>query len=567
VSDIASNQDSFTRSAGRQLLLFALISAAGIVVLMMGLSWASGLTGSGSGGGAAVDPVTGTVTLMLEEEPPQLNSTGATDQVSTRVLGHVMEGLLRYDEQNQLVPGVAERWEMTDTQATFRLRSDARWSDGEPVTAHDFVFAWQTALDPANASEYAFILYPIENAEAVNQGKLPVTELGARALDDHTLQVAMEHPIGYFDKLVAYTTYYPLREDFYRAARGRYGADAHTMLYNGPFVIQRWVHGANLRMQRNPHYWDQDRVHVEVLDFAYITQDSSAQLNLFKDGKIAMVQLTEENLTEALVQGWPLYRFMDGTVFFTDFNYREGRLTRNWHLRKAIQLTLDPGELVYKVIKLPGYLPGESLFPVWIRGVKRTFRQEYPAPTVTPDPEMARQHLAQAREELGVEQIPPLVLLTQDTPVSNKQAEYYQETLHRELGLRIRIDKQIFKQRLAKMTAGEFDMVLAGWGPDFDDALTFGNRYASWNLNNRGRYRNPELDKWVRVAESSTDPQIRMDAFGEIQRILFEDVVLLPEYERGRVYVLDARLEGLARRAAGPDPDFTNLRITEQGVL
>ena len=563
MSDIVNNQDSFARSAGRQLLLFAMLSVAGIFVLMMGLSWASSLTGSGSAGGEAVDPRTGTVTLALREEPPQLDSTRATDQVSNRVLGHVMESLLRYDAANQLAPGVAERWEILDDEATFWLREDARWSDGKPVTAHDFVFSWKTVVDPAIASEYAFLLYPIKNAEAINQGKLPVSQLGVRADGDRTLRVQLERPIGYFEKLVAYSTYAPIREDFYRSTRGRYGADAHTLLYNGPFRITRWVHGASLRMERNPHYWDQERIHVEVLDHAYITQDPNAQLNLFKDGKIAFVHLTEENLTEALVQKWPLYRFMDGSVFYSEFNFREGRVTRNWHLRKAIQLALDPGELVYKVIKLPGYLPGESLFPIWLQGVNDTFRKEYPAPTVTPDPEKARWHLEQARQELGLDRMPPLVLLTGDTPVSNKQSEYYQQVLRRELGLTIRIDRQIFKQRLAKMTAGEFDIVLAGWGPDFDDALTFGNLFASWNLNNRGRYDNPEMDEWVRVAESSTDPKVRMNAFGNIQRILFEDVVILPEYERGRVYVLDQRLEGLSRRAAGPDPDFTNIRIVE----
>lgn len=563
MTEITSNQDDFTRSAGRQLLVFFVLAAAGLAVLMMALSWASSLTGTGAAGGQAVDASASMVSLVLTEEPPQLDPSKATDTVSNRVLGHVMEGLLRYDEQNKLVPGVAESWDIGPTEATFRLREDARWSDGEPVTAHDFVFAWQTALDPANASRYAFILFPIENAEAINKGELPLSELGARAVDDRTLQVTLERPTGYFDKLVAYSTYYPMREDFYASTNGRYGADADMLLYNGPYLITSWVHSASLRMERNPHYWDQDRIHVEVLDHPFITQDPNAQLNLFKDGKIAFVELNEENLNEALVQGWDLHRFMEGTVFYTEFNHREGRPTRNWHLRKAMQLTFDPGELVYKVIKIPGYLPGESLFPIWIKGVQDTFRKEYPPQTALRDPEKARWHLEQARKELGVEEIRPLVLLTGDSPVSNKQAEYYQETLKRELGLTIRIDRQIFKQRLAKMTAGEFDMVLAGWGPDFDDPLTFGNLFASWNLQNRGRYDNPELDQWVDIAESSTDPRVRMDAFGEIQRILFEDVVILPEYERGRVYVLDPRIEGMVRRAVGPDPDFTNVRITE----
>lgn len=563
MSDIANNQDDFTRSAGKQLALFAIASVAGITLLMLGLSWASGLTSTGGGAGEAVDPATGTVTLVLREEPPQLNSTKATDTVSFRVLGHVMEGLLRYDEDNRLVGGVAESWEIGPEEAVFELREDARWSDGQPVTAHDFVFAWRTTVDPQTASQYAFLAYAVKNAEAINRGEMPVEALGVEAVDDHTLRVQLERPVAYFDKLVAFSTYYPVREDFYRAMNGRYGADADTLLYNGPFVITSWVHGASLRMEKNPEYWDDERVHIEVLDHAFITQDPNAQLNLFKDGKIAYTQLTEENLNEALVQGWHLHRFMDGTVFFIEFNHREGRVTANWHLRKAIQLALDPAELVYKVIKLPGYMPGESLFPVWLQGVERTFRQEYPAPTAQMDPDQARHHLEQAKQELGLDEIPPLVLLSGDTPVANKQSEYYQEQLKRVLDLDIRIDKQIFKQRLAKMAAGEFDMVLAGWGPDFDDPLTFGDLFASWNLNNRGRYDNPELDKWVRVAQTSTDPRARMDAFGEIQRILFEDVVVLPNYERGVVYVQDPRIQGMVRRAVGPDPDFTNVRIVQ----
>lgn len=563
MSDIAGSDDSFTRSAGRQLLLFALLAVAGMAGLMLTLSWASSLTGSSAGTGQAVDPTTGTVTLALKEEPPQLNSTLATDQVSGMVLGHLQEGLLRYDDHNRLAPAVAERWEIGDTEATFWLREDALWSDGQPVTAHDFVFAWRKVVDPKNASEYAFILYPIKNGEAINQGELSPEALGVEALDDRTLKVTLERPVAYFDKLVAFSTYYPIREDFYQASKGRYGADADMLLYNGPFVMTRWVHGAHVRMERNPYYWDKDRVHVEVLDFPYITTDPNASLNFFKDGKIAYTSLTEENLNEALVQRWDLNRFMDGSVFYLEFNFRKGRLTANRHLRKAIQAALDPSELVYKVIKLPGYLPGESLFPSWLQGVNGLLRQEYPVPEREHDPAAARRHLAQAKKELGLKELPPLVLLTGDNPISNKSAEYYQETLRRVLGLEIRIDRQIFKQRLEKMTRGDFDIVMAGWGPDFDDPLTFGDLFASWNLNNRGRYDNPELDRWVRVAQNSMDPRARADAFGEIQRILHEDVVIIPEYERGMVYVVDPRIEGLVRRAVGPDPDFTNVRIVE----
>jgi oligopeptide transport system substrate-binding protein len=561
MSSVVTTEDSFTRAAGRQLAAFAGMAIGGITLLMLGLSWASSLTGAATGTKNAIDPDSGTLTVFLTAEPPQLNSSLATDTVSGSVLGHVMEGLLRYDERNRIAPGVAERWEFRENGATFWLREDARWSDGRPVTAHDFVFSWRLGLDPVNASEYAFILYSIRNGEAINTGQMPLESLGARALDDRTLEVDFERPVAYFDKLVTFSTYYPIREDFYRASSGAYGADADKLLYNGPFLISSWVHGASLRMDRNPHYWDQQRARLNTIDFAYITSDPNAILNLFKDNKIAYAGLQAENLHNAMEQRWQIDRFMDGSVFYIEFNHREGRPTASHHLRKAMQLATDSAELVYKVTKLPGYLPGESLFPSWLKGVNGYLREEYPANYPVMDLEKARWHLDQAKEALGVDKIPPLVLLSGDNPISNIQSEYYQQVFRKNLGLELKIDKQIFKQRLAKMLAGEFDLVLAGWGPDYDDPLTFGDLFGSWNQNNRGRYANPELDRWIRIAQNEQDVQTRMDAFGEIQRILIEDAVILPNYERGVTYVTNPGMKGLVRRAVGPDPDFSNVWI------
>ena len=547
--------------AGRDLLLLGAAGVAGFLLLMAALAWASEAAGSASG--EAVDPATGAISLALSSEPPQLDSTRATDQVSGQVLGHVMEGLLRYDAENRIVAGIAERWEVDGLEARFRLRETARWSDGSPVTAQDFVYAWRTALAPATASEYAFILYPVKNAEAVNRGELPLTALGVAAQGERDLVVQLERLTPYFEKLVAFPTYLPIKQAFREQVGERYGADAETMLYNGPFLVAEWVHGASLRMERNPHYWGQERIRLNTIDFAYITSDVNALLNLYKDGKVATASLNAEALEDALRQRWKLRRFSDGSVFFIEFNHRQERLTANYNLRKAIQLVTDPAELVYKVIKLPGTIPGESLFPVWLKGEQGFFRQEHPAPTHRVDVPRAREHLALAARELGIENgaWPPLVLLSGDNPASNKQSEYFQEVYKAHLGLEVKIDRQIFKQRLAKMIAGEFDMVLAGWGPDYADPLTFGDLFASWNKNNRGEYVNSELDEWVRVAQSSPLPAERMEAFAAIQEIIYHDAVILPNYERGSVYVRDDRLRGVVRRAVGTDPDYTNAWI------
>jgi oligopeptide transport system substrate-binding protein len=511
----------------------------------------------------AVDHQNQVITIALTQEPPQLNSMKATDQVSIFMLGHVMEGLVRYDRRGNIVPGVAERWELTDESATFWLRKDALWSDGAPVTAHDFIFAWQNALNPVTASEYAFILYPIKNGEAINKGELHPSQLRAIAVDDYTLKVELERPTGYFIKLTAFSTYYPVRQDFFESRGDGYAAEHSDLLYNGPFRMTEWTHSASLKMVKNERYWDKDSIHLNAINADYITADTRARLNLFIDGKIVYTALDGETYKDALRQRFRIRSFTTGSVFYISYNHRPGRTTSNKNLRKAIQHAFDPDEFVNKVLATPGNLPGESLFPVWLQGVEQKFRQEYPARRAELNIAKAKEYLAKARNELGVEKIPPLVLLVGDSPTAAKQAEYMQGLLKSKLGIDLKIDVQTFKQRLAKMTAGDFDMVGAGWGPDFDDVMTFGDLFSTWNLNNRGRYSNPEYDNWVRAAMNSSDPKIRMDAMGEIQKIIYEDAAILPQYEQGVIYLVQPKLRGMVRRVVGPDPDYTYARVIE----
>ena len=512
---------------------------------------------------SSADFDTQTITLALTQEPPQLNSMKATDQVSALILGHVMEGLLSYDRRGKIIPGVAEKWEINSTGATFWLRKDARWSDGKPVTADDFLFAWQTALKPETASEYSFILYSIENAEDINKGKKPTDSLAVTVVDDHTLTVEFETPIGYFDKLVAFTTFFPARRDFFEARGDSYGADAKDLLYNGPFKLTDWVHSASLKMVKNEHYWDRDNIHLNAINADYITEDSRARLNLYIDGKIVHTRLDGETYKDALTQRQRIRSFTTGSVFYLEYNFRKGRITTNRNLRKAIQHVFDPEEFVNKVLATPGNLPGRSLFPVWLGGVEDKFRSEYKAAEPKIDLALARDYLEKAKVELGVEKIPPLVLLVGNSPTSAKQAEYLQGVFKEKLDIDVKIDIQTFKQRLAKMTSGDFDMVAAGWGPDFDDIMTFGDLFASWNLNNRGRYDNPDYDRLVRLGMTSADPKTRMDAMGELQRILTEDAVIIPQYEQGVIYLMHPKVKGVVRRVVGADPDFRRARIVK----
>ena len=553
----ADSESAFASSAARPLLLLAFMAFLGLVALMWGLQVVASLVGSNTGSANAVDHENNIITLALRDEPPQLNSMKATDSISGVVLGHVMEGLLRMDMQDRLEAAIAERWEVTPERATFWLRDNAKWSDGVPITAHDFEFAWKTVLDPANASRYAFLLYPIKNARAANEGEIPLDQVGVYAQDDHTLIVELEYPTPFFDKMVTFQTYFPVREDFYLSTDGKFGADADKLIFSGPFRMTDWVHGSSLYMVRNEHYWDQERIHLSAINFAYVTSDSGARVNFYKDNKIAYTTLRAEDLDDAMQNQWPLYREQDGTLWYIEFNHREDRVTRNYNVRKALQLVLDMEELVYKVAKLPGYLPGESLFPVWLMGENDYLRKEYPAQKVKLDTAKAREHIALAKQELGLDELPELVLLTDDSPFASVQAEWIQGTLKTKLGIDVKIDKQIFKQRLEKTLAGDFDISTPGWGPDYDDPLTFGDLFASWNVQNRGRYANAELDRQVEIAQTSLDQGARAAAFDRIQDIIFEDVAILPMYERGVSYVIHPEVKNVKRRVIGPEVDFT----------
>lgn len=500
------------------------------------------------------------LTIALDQEPPNINSTKSTDQVSIFVLGHIMEGLTKFDEKGNIVPGVAERWELKDSGATLWLRKNAKWSDGTPIKAQDFVFAWQTAIDPKTASEYSFIMYVIKNAEAINKGKMGVTELGVKAVNDSTLEVTFEKPCAYFLSLLAFVTYLPIKEEFYKKQNGAYAADYNKMLFSGPFKLTKWEHGASLKFEKNPQYWNSKNIFVDIIDVPYLTPDTTARFNLFKDKKIDYTLLDSDTMKNALKEKYQIKKFTSGSVFFIEFNHREGRPTKNKNLRKALQLVYDQKELVNKVLAIPGNIPGKSLFPSWVPGNSKKFRAEYPVKPVKLDLTKSKEYLEKAKKELGGE-IPALVLLTGDTQLTAKEAEYFQSLFKKTLGLTIKIDKQTFKQRLAKMTAGDFDMVSAGWGPDYYDAMTFADLFTSWNENNRGRYKNEEYDKLIIEAQNTTNAKQRFDAIAKVQDIIIDETVILPSYEQAIIYVHSDRVDGIVRSVVGADPNFTYVRV------
>ncbi len=509
--------------------------------------------------GSPIDAERQWIRIAMTQEPPSLNSMRSTDLVSFFLLGHVQEGLLRYDRRGGLSPGVAESWSSGQRRLKFVLRSDARWSDGSSVTAHDFVAAWQLINDPTEAAPFAAIMYPLKNAEAIQKGDLPVAELGVRAEDDHTLLVELERPCGYCLNLMTHGTFLPVKAEFLAAKGELYGSEAKNLLANGPFILSEWVHEARLKLVKNPYYWNRNSIQLNEIEIAYITADNRTRLNLFRDGQIAYTSLGGETVKDAVDLGLRPRTFVSGGVAYIAFNHREGRATTNLSLRRAIQAVFDSNQFVNQVIGIPGYRATTTLFPNWIRGANGKFLENYPPPAVLRGPARVAELMEIAQQELDYLSV--LTILTVSSPTGTKVAEYLQGLLEQKLGLKTVIDQQSFKQYLSKVQRGEFDLAMSSWYPDFDDLVTYADLLASYNANNRGRYVNLEYDKSLETLISSVDPAIRFKAAANLQRIIIDQVPLLPTAETGSAYLVHPKLKGVVRRAIGQDPDYTFAKV------
>ena len=472
-----------------------------------------------------IEPETGRITLSLAQEPPSLDTSLAEDTTSAFILGLTNEALVRVDRRGEIQPAVAKSWVLKPKSATFTLRTDARWANGEPVTAQDFVFAWRRLVDPKTAAAGStFFTYLLLNAEAIIAGQQPPEALGVKALDSHTLQVMLSRPAPYLLHVLSGTAYMPLNEAFVSSQRDRYGADSDNLLSNGPFKLDSWVHSASMTLTRNEHYWRKAEVPLAGINISYITADNRSLLNLFKSGELAALDLDEDILDDASATGYRVNKAPTNCMAWLILNMHPDRPTANKKLRHAIRLGINRDSYINNIIGMPGVKKIDSVLAGPTRGVKQRFQAEYPAPAIPFDIVRARQLLSEAKAELGVDEIPALILLANETR---------------------QIDAEFVQSQL------QFDIARAAFcgGPIFDPVF-FADIFQSTGPYNDGGFKNAKYDQLLATTHSSTDPQTRMDAFGAMQQILFEVAPIVPTHIYSLVYLQDERLKGLVRYPA-----------------
>ncbi|AHA73069.1 peptide ABC transporter substrate-binding protein [Bacillus thuringiensis] len=504
------------------------------------------------------------------QEIPTMDTSKSTDTLGAQILGNTMEGLYRLDKDNRPIPAAAESSTKSEDgkKYTFKLRKDAKWSNGDPVTAKDFVFAWQRLLDKNTAAEYAFIAYYIKNAEAINKGEKPVTELGAKAVDDYTLEVELEKPVPYFLNLLAFPSYYPLNEKFVKEKGDKYGLEADTTVYNGPFVMASWKHEQGWQLKKNDKYWDNKTVKLEEINYS-VVKEVATKVNLYDTGSIDFTLLSGEFVDKYKSNKDEYGEYSEASTFFLRLNQkRNGQDTplKSKKLREAIALSVDKKGLA-NVILNNGSKATDQLVPKGLatgpdgKDYQDTFKNG-----LKYDPKKGATAWEAAKKELGKDQV-TIELLSYDDGTAKKIADYVKDQIEKNLkGVTINTKIQPFKQKLKLETAQDYEISYAGWSPDYADPMTFIDMFESKSPYNQMSYSNAKYDDMVSKAgnELMGDAKKRWETLGKAEKLfLEEDAGLVPLYQTGRAYVMKPNVKGIVKHNISPEYSFKWAYVTE----
>lgn len=484
-----------------------------------------------------------TLLLTNPAEPSSLDPHLVSAATEYDLVVAFFEGLCVTDERTaRPEPAAAERWETSADGLvwTFHLRADARWSDGSPVTAHDFVSAWRRALAPALAAGNAYLLYPLRNAEAINAGRAPADALGATAVDDRTLRLTLERPTPHLAALTTLPVWFPVN---LRALAAHGAPDRRTtdwtrpgrLVGNGAFVLEEWTPNARLRARKNAHYWDAARVRLDRI--AWLTTDSpDADERNFRAGQVHLTAGLPAAKIAAYRAEQPASLRSDPFLqtIFLRFNTTRPPFD-DARVRRALSLAIDREAIVAQALR-GGQRPAGALTPPDTAGY--TARA-----TVGLDFEAARRLLAAAGYP-GGRGLPPLELQVRNDQDQPRVAEVLQAQWARELGVTLTITQLEQRTWFANQQNLAYTLSGAGWIGDFVDPVTFLDLFVTGGGNNWTGWSDPDYDALIAGAAAARDPAARLELFQRAEARLLEQAPIAPIFHGVRNFLIHPAVRG-----------------------
>jgi oligopeptide transport system substrate-binding protein len=537
----------FLKIGGTGLAGAALLGTAGCGVFEQG--------GGQQGGGG------NSITVQLEGPIRDMDSTTTTDSVSSEVLQHVMDGLYRLDENTKPFPAMAESVEISDDglDYTFTLRDGIKWSNGDPVTSHDFKYAWLRALHPDTAGQYAYIISTfVKGADELNTGKGSAEDVAIETPDDKTLKVTLLYPAPFWLGLTSFFTYYPQNQKFVEEQGENYAQNENALLYNGPYTLTSFSSTKGVSYAKNKDYWNAEDVDIAKIDTEVIT-DTATGVNLFESGQLDQFQIDSTYVDR--YRGKP--EFVQRNEFATAYLVPNLKVPifQNENARRAIQMGYDRGVINYKILN-DGSTPATGFVPVGIAGPgDQTYREAQGPVQPEYDPQEAKELWQQAVQELG--ENPEIELLVDDESTSKDVATFLQSEFEK-IGAKISVNVQPFDQRLELESKGQYQLVWSAWIADYDDPMTFLDLFESTSAYNTSEYKNERYDQLIRDARGEADSAKRMDMLLEAERILVEDdAAIAPNRFYGVSYLVRPTIENFVAQPYGGGRDYSFARLEE----
>lgn len=496
-----------------------------------------------SGGGNAEPKILRT---NNSSEPGTLDPALAQGTHESWVLDHTFEGLMKKSETGEIVPGMASKYEMSEDGLTytFTIRDGAKWSNGEPVTAHDFEYSWKRVLDPEMAAYYSFQFFYLKNGEAYNSGTAKVEDVGVKALDDKTLEVTLESPTGFFLELTSFYCYFPVSKAV-AEENPDWAKEVETYVSNGPFVLTEWVHNASITLAKNDNYYDSKLIKLDGIEFA-ILDDVNTAWQRYEAGEFdfltplpqAVVAQMRDEKNPELVIGTDL------ATYYYNFN-PEVKPLNNAKVRKALSLAIDRESIVNDVAQ-GGQAPAEGVVPYGIPDETGKDFREKSGNFLKFDAAEAKTLLAAGLAEEGMTAADVKLTLLYNTSEGHKKiAEAIQEMWRVNLGVEIALENVDFQVKLDREKAGDYQISRAGWIGDYIDPLTFIDLWVTDGSYNDANYSNAEYDKYVQTARTSTDVAERMEAMRKAEALLMEDMAVAPIYFYTQPYAQKSYVKGV----------------------
>lgn len=493
--------------------------------------------------------------VMLETPVQSLDPQQATDGTSFEVIADYTDGLMQMDSDGQAVSAIAESYELSDDGLTytFHLRTDAKWSNGTPVTAADFVFAWQRAVDPAVASEYAYMLSDIgqvKNAAEIIAGEKDKSELGVTAVDDNTLKVELNVPVSYFLSLMYFPTFYPVNEEFFNSCGDTFGTSPETVLSNGAYVLDDYQPAATaFHLTKNADYYDADRVKLAGLNYQVI-QDSQQALMSYQNGDLDITLVNGEQVDQ--VKDDPEFKTIGaGYLWYVSPNMSAVPELNNQNIRMALTMAIDREAITNDVLKdgsLPTYTAVPMQFAAGPDGSDFSEDQTKFSDVCAFDAEKAADYWKKGLEELGeTEMTLEMIVDADDAPqkVAQVLQEQWQQTLP---GLTVSIKVEPKKQRVQDMQDGNFQIALTRWGPDYADPMTYLGMWITGNSNNYGLWSDADYDAIIAectTGDLCTDAEGRWAKMYDAEKIVMDQAVIFPLYTQSNAQMQSSKVTGI----------------------